>query len=110
MDSRSEIHNKSTMKRAVFLSISLLLILFSNLYSSYFSPGNNVNPGDSLTVAATPDLYDLSMKWADEYNRQFPGANIKVINAPKFETKLKALEVAEACTRLAPRNRKRPKT
>ena len=33
-----------------------------------------------LQVVATPDLYDLSVKWASEYNSLFPGANIKVIN------------------------------
>ena len=38
-------------------------------------------PGDSLKVVATPDLYNLTMKWATEYNRLFPGVNIKIINA-----------------------------
>jgi len=39
-----------------------------------------LSPGDSLKVLSTPELYNISMKWAVEYNKLFPGANIKVIN------------------------------
>jgi glycine cleavage system H lipoate-binding protein/ABC-type phosphate transport system substrate-binding protein len=70
------------MKRAVFLLIILLLTLCNSLYSRHSAAGANPLPGDSLKVVATPDLYNLSVKLAVEYNRLFPGVNIKVINAP----------------------------
>lgn len=40
---------------------------------------DNITPGDSLKVLSTPDLYDLSVKLAEEYNRQSSGAFIKVV-------------------------------
>ena len=33
---------------------------------------------DSIRVLSTPDLYNLSLKWASEYNKLFPEAKIKV--------------------------------
>ena len=58
----------------------MLLALCNSLYSSHSYSGSNLNQGDSLQVVATPDLYNLSVKWASEYNRLVPGANIKVLN------------------------------
>jgi len=55
------------------------------MYSSSLNSGSNLVPDDSLKVLATPDLYNLSTKWAEEYNRQFPGVNISVINATDLE-------------------------
>ena len=68
------------MKRAVYLLIIMLLALCNSLYSSHSYSGSNLSQGDSLQVVATPDLYDLSVKWASEYNSMVPGANIKVLN------------------------------
>jgi glycine cleavage system H lipoate-binding protein/ABC-type phosphate transport system substrate-binding protein len=68
------------MKKAVYLLIIMLLALCNSLYSSHSYSGSNLNQGDSLQVVATPDLYNLSVKWASEYNSLVPGANIKVIN------------------------------
>ena len=68
------------MRRAVYLLISLLLAMCNNLYSRHIESRNTLSPGDSLKVLSTPELYNISMKWAVEYNKLFPGANIKVIN------------------------------
>jgi len=35
---------------------------------------------DSIRVFSTPDLYNISKKWASEYTKLFPDAKIKVIN------------------------------
>ena len=68
------------MKRAVYLLISLLFVISNSLYSRPSATGKNIFQGDSLQVVATPDLYGISMKWAAEYNRMVPGANIKVVS------------------------------
>jgi glycine cleavage system H lipoate-binding protein/ABC-type phosphate transport system substrate-binding protein len=68
------------MKRAVYFLIIMLLALCNNLYSSHSGSGGNLARGDSFQVVATPDLYNLSVKWASEYNRLVPGSNIKVLN------------------------------
>ena len=68
------------MKRAVYLLISLLLLISNSLYSRHSSSGKNIFRGDSLQVVATPDLYGISMKWAAEYNKMVPDAKIKVVS------------------------------
>ncbi len=68
------------MKRVVNFSFILLLAVGSSLFRSHSASGSSLLPADSMRVISTPDLYDLSVKWADEYNRQFPGANIKIMN------------------------------
>jgi phosphate transport system substrate-binding protein len=73
------------MKRSVYLLISLLLAMCNSLYSSYSDSGNDLTGSDSLKVMATPDLYNLTLSWAAEYNRQYPGANISVINVADQE-------------------------
>jgi glycine cleavage system H lipoate-binding protein/ABC-type phosphate transport system substrate-binding protein len=78
MESRKS--NNSYMKRTVNFLITLLLVSGSNMFISHTAAGSSLLPADSLRVISTPDLYSLSMKWADEYNRLFPGANIKIVN------------------------------
>ena len=70
------------MKRVFNLSIILMLAMGGSLFRGHPAAGNNLPPSDSLRVISTPDLYILSVKWADEYNRQFPGANVKIMNVP----------------------------
>ncbi len=67
------------MKRAIYLLIILLLITVSSVFKSQPAAGSSLPPGDSLKVVSSPDLYNLSLKWAEEYNRQFPGMNIKIV-------------------------------
>jgi len=80
MNKESEIRNITIMKRAVYLLIFMLLTVCNSLYSSPSFSGSNLYEDDSLQVVATPDLYNLSVKWASEYNNLVPGANIKVLN------------------------------
>jgi glycine cleavage system H lipoate-binding protein/ABC-type phosphate transport system substrate-binding protein len=68
------------MKRVVNFLLILLLAIGSSLFRSHTASGSSLPEADSLRVISTPDLYNLSVKWADEYNRQFPGANIKIMN------------------------------
>ncbi len=68
------------MKKTICLLINLLLISSGSLYSTL--RGNNLSPGDSVKVLVTPDLYNISVRWADEYNRLIPGEGIKVAEIP----------------------------
>ena len=79
------------MKRAVIFSTILLLAFAGSLFRSRSAAGSNSLIADSLRVISTPDLYNLSMKWADEYNRKFPGANIKIVNAADPEQAVKLI-------------------
>lgn len=77
--------NTNNMKRAVIFSTILLLAFAGSLFRSHSAAGSNLLTADSMRVISTPDLYNLSLKWADEYNRKFPGTNIKIVNAPDPE-------------------------
>jgi glycine cleavage system H lipoate-binding protein/ABC-type phosphate transport system substrate-binding protein len=68
------------MKRAVFLSFSMLLLFCNSMYSKHSRNSNNPMSGDSVKVMASPDLYSLSSRWAVEYNRLAPSAKIKVVS------------------------------
>ena len=68
------------MKRVVYLLISLLLLNCSSTFSKQSSGRNDPSRSDSLNVVTTPDLYNLTMKWAQEYGKLFPGVRIKVKN------------------------------
>ena len=67
-------------RRIVILLISLLLMNYSSFGSKSIVTGSNLSPGDSIKVLSTPDLYNLSVTWADEYNKSYPGTKIKVIS------------------------------
>jgi glycine cleavage system H lipoate-binding protein/ABC-type phosphate transport system substrate-binding protein len=73
------------MKRAVYLFISLLLMICNSLYSINSDSEKKTDQEGKLTVLATSDLYPLSAKWADEYNKLNPGTNIKVVNVTSQE-------------------------
>ena len=68
------------MKRVSYLLISLLLINYSSLSCNELIAKNNLSTGDSIKIVSTPDLFNLSVKWASEYNRLNPGTKIKVID------------------------------
>jgi glycine cleavage system H lipoate-binding protein/ABC-type phosphate transport system substrate-binding protein len=67
------------MKRIIYLLISLLLINYSNAESSPFIPESNNLTSDSIKVISTPDLYNLTNLWANEYNKMFPGSKLEII-------------------------------
>jgi glycine cleavage system H lipoate-binding protein/ABC-type phosphate transport system substrate-binding protein len=73
------------MKRAGYLFISLLLMTGSSLYSSNSYGEKKAEQGGAFTVLATPDLYTLTAKWADEYSKLNPGTNINVVNVESQE-------------------------
>ena len=73
------------MKKAICLLISLLLINYCCLSGKDSVTENNPSPGDSIKVLSTPDLYNLSIKWADEYNRLYPEMKIRVINVSDIQ-------------------------
>jgi glycine cleavage system H lipoate-binding protein/ABC-type phosphate transport system substrate-binding protein len=68
------------MKKAVCFLISLFLLSFTSQISKVAANEPNSSPGDSVTILSTPDLLSLSAKWADEYNKLFPAAKIRVIS------------------------------
>jgi glycine cleavage system H lipoate-binding protein/ABC-type phosphate transport system substrate-binding protein len=53
---------------------------FSNINSRELVTDDNSSSADSIRVLSTPDLYNLSRKWASEYNRLNKGAQIKIIS------------------------------
>jgi glycine cleavage system H lipoate-binding protein/ABC-type phosphate transport system substrate-binding protein len=68
------------MKKITILLISLILMNYGYLSSKELVTDNNTSPEDSIRVLSTPDLYNLSIKWAGEYNRLYPETKIKVIS------------------------------
>ena len=71
--------NNKTMKRVIIFLISCLLVN----YSVSSIPGlaaRNLTASDSIKVLSSPDLYNLSLKWACEYNKISPETKIKVIS------------------------------
>lgn len=78
------------MKRIFILLISLLLINYT-CFSRPKSTESNLSPTDSIRILSSPDLHDLTVKWADEYNKAFPQKGIKAIIIPdnKINNELK---------------------
>lgn len=70
------------MKKAVYISITLLIIIGNGLSGIKPVAGVSTPAADSLKIFSAPDLYNLSVKWAEEYNRQFPDARIRVVSVP----------------------------
>jgi glycine cleavage system H lipoate-binding protein/ABC-type phosphate transport system substrate-binding protein len=68
------------MKRTIYLLISLLVINCSNLSGKGSLNEERPPTGDSIKLLSTPDLYNLSVKWADEYKRIYPETKIQVIS------------------------------
>jgi glycine cleavage system H lipoate-binding protein/ABC-type phosphate transport system substrate-binding protein len=75
-----------TMKKGMYLLISLLLISYNMSGSMYSVTGNRLLQGDSLSVICTPDLFNLSARLAGEYNRNNSGAKIKVKSVSDLRT------------------------
>jgi glycine cleavage system H lipoate-binding protein/ABC-type phosphate transport system substrate-binding protein len=67
------------MKKAIYLLIGILLMNYSYSSSMYLVRENNSQAGDSLKIFSTPDLYNLSIKWTEEYNKVYPDKKIKVV-------------------------------
>jgi glycine cleavage system H lipoate-binding protein/ABC-type phosphate transport system substrate-binding protein len=68
-----------------------MLLNYVNLTGMYILPESVNIPADSLKVLTTPDLYNTSMIWAEEYNRLNPHTKIRVVNIPDNKTMDKLL-------------------
>jgi glycine cleavage system H lipoate-binding protein/ABC-type phosphate transport system substrate-binding protein len=74
------------MKRTIILLISLLLL---NLGLTKGIPGErdkSTSNSDSIKILSSPDLYNLSVKWAEEYAKVNPEAKIEIINVSDNKT------------------------
>jgi glycine cleavage system H lipoate-binding protein/ABC-type phosphate transport system substrate-binding protein len=67
------------MKRIIIFLISCLLVNYS-ISSNPGLAARDLSASDSIRVLSSPDLYNLSLKWAGEYNKIFPETKIKVIS------------------------------
>jgi glycine cleavage system H lipoate-binding protein len=66
------------MKKTITLLISLIILNYSSISSKELPLDNFPSTGDSMKVLCSPDLYNISVKWAGEYNRLNPEMRIKV--------------------------------
>ncbi len=69
------------MNRPIILLISLLLLNFGTSKGTSLKSDNSALPVDSIKIFSSPDLYNLSVKWANEYDKVNPEAKIKIISA-----------------------------
>ena len=67
-------------KRENVLLISFMLLNFSILVCTTAMGKNNNYTNDTIKVICSPDLYNLSIMWANEYNKAFPEQKIKIIS------------------------------
>jgi phosphate transport system substrate-binding protein len=73
------------MKNTIYLFIGLLLIHFcdfsycNNVNTEKGVTENNISSDGLITIQCSPDLYDLTSKWAGEYEKLNPGVGIKVV-------------------------------
>lgn len=75
------------MKNKILLLIGLLLFFSSNLSSKEEAATKDTPlPQGSFSVLSSPDLFNLTMKWANEYCLLNPGVKINVIKATDVKT------------------------
>jgi glycine cleavage system H lipoate-binding protein/ABC-type phosphate transport system substrate-binding protein len=71
------------MKKTITLLISLLLLNFCMILSSKeLISEKALSQSDSINVLTTTDLYNITAKWASEYNKLYPEEKIKIILVP----------------------------
>jgi len=69
------------MKTRILLFIALFLLSCSIANSKEAEIGKNTSVKGSINVLASPDIYNLTMKWASEYCRLNPKMKINVIKS-----------------------------
>jgi len=69
------------MKNSILLFIGLLLLFCSSAYSEKAETKNNPSREGSINILSSPELYNLTTKWASEYYSLNPALKINVINA-----------------------------
>ena len=74
------------MKKIIALLISLLLMNYGSISCKESMNRTNASPTDSLRVISTPDLYNISLKWANEFNKLYPEMKIKILSVSDKKT------------------------
>jgi glycine cleavage system H lipoate-binding protein/ABC-type phosphate transport system substrate-binding protein len=69
------------MKKTITLLISLLLMNYGYISGKELLTVKNPSTKDSTIVLSTPDLYNLSIRWANEFNKHYPEMKIKILAA-----------------------------
>ena len=69
------------MKTRICLFIAIALLSYDISESKEVSTEINSSEESSINVFTTPDLYDLTMKWVNEYGRLNPNLKINVIKS-----------------------------
>ena len=69
------------MKTRIFLIVAFLLLNCLYSKSKEASSGGSDSLSGSINVTTSPELYDLTMKWANEYSRLNPTQKISVSKA-----------------------------
>ncbi len=69
------------MKTRIFIIIGLLLLTCSIASSKEALTGNSASREGSINVVASPDLYNLTARWASEYCKLNPTLKINVIKS-----------------------------
>jgi len=69
------------MKTRVLFFIGILLLSYSFTNSKELPQGTNPSPGGSVNVYTSPDLYNLTVKWSNEYSTINPKLKINVIKS-----------------------------
>lgn len=69
------------MKNKVFLFIFYLLLSCFNSDGNEFQSEMEANPEGTIKVFTSPDLYQMSLKWADEFTKLNPKLSINVIKS-----------------------------
>jgi glycine cleavage system H lipoate-binding protein/ABC-type phosphate transport system substrate-binding protein len=79
--------NFKIMKNKILVCIGLILLFSSNLISKEeVSVKEKTTPQGSIIVMCSPDLFDLTTKWAIEYCRLNPGVKINVSKSADSKT------------------------
>lgn len=73
------------MKNKVFLFILYLLLSGFNSNGNEFQSEIGANLGGTIKVFTTPDLYQMSLKWADEFTKLNPKLSINVTKSEGVE-------------------------
>jgi glycine cleavage system H lipoate-binding protein/ABC-type phosphate transport system substrate-binding protein len=87
-------YNKKTMKRIFIFLITCLLVNYSISSNPSFTE-ETLYVTDSISIFSSPDLYNLSLKWAGEYSKSFPEAKINVVSIKNEKMAENLLEKGE---------------
>ena len=69
------------MKTRIVILIGLLLLNCSISICNQAATGNNPSQSGSINVLTTPELYNLTMDWTNEYGKLNPALKINVIKS-----------------------------